>query len=142
MSKILLPDDGSAASDRAVAIVLEGSGPTSATELHLLNVQPHPVSAAGYATPELIERFNEEQLQIGRQLLAPVAKRAETAKVPTHVHVIMGVPEQVIVEQEEALGCDLIVMGTRGLGAIKSITMGSVASKVVHLSKRPVTLVK
>jgi len=142
MAKILLTYDGSAASERAVAFVLERAGLAQATELHLLNVQPHPVSAAGYATPEIIARFNEEQLQVGRQLLAPVAERAAKAKVPTHVHVVMGVPEQVIVEQEEVLGCDQIVMGTRGLGAIKSITMGSVASKVIHLSKRPVTLVK
>lgn len=142
MAKILLPYDGSAASERALAFVLERSGLAQATELHLLNVQPHPVSAAGYATPEIIARFNEEQLQIGRKLLAPAVERAGKAKVPTLVHVLMGTPEQIIVEQEEALGCDQIVMGTRGLGVIKSLTMGSVASKVVHLSKRPVTLVK
>lgn len=142
MAKILLPYDGSDASERAVAFVLARAGSPEATELHLLNVQPHPVSAAGYATPEIVARFNQEQLQIGRQLLAPVVERATKAKVSAHVHVVMGVPEQVIVEQEEALGCDQIVMGTRGLGAIKSITMGSVASKVVHLSKKPVTLVK
>jgi nucleotide-binding universal stress UspA family protein len=33
-------------------------------------------------------------------------------------------------------------MGTRGMGGVKGLFMGSVAMKVVHLSKVPVTLVK
>lgn len=38
--------------------------------------------------------------------------------------------------------CDVIVMGTRGMGAVGSLVMGSVAQKVVHLAPVPVTLVK
>ena len=38
--------------------------------------------------------------------------------------------------------CDAIVMGTRGMSAIGSLVMGSVAQKVVHLAPVPVTLVK
>ncbi|NJR44004.1 universal stress protein [bacterium] len=33
-------------------------------------------------------------------------------------------------------------MGSRGMGAIGNLVMGSVATKVVHLTKLPVTLVK
>ena len=33
-------------------------------------------------------------------------------------------------------------MGTRGQGRVKGMLMGSVALKVVHLSRGPVTLVK
>ncbi|MCJ9712965.1 universal stress protein, partial [Bordetella hinzii] len=38
--------------------------------------------------------------------------------------------------------CDRIVMGTRGLGAVGGLVLGSVAQKVIHLSPVPVTLVK
>lgn len=47
-----------------------------------------------------------------------------------------------IVKRAEELGCDGIVMGTQGRGAIGSLLMGSVAIKVVHLTRLPVTLVK
>jgi nucleotide-binding universal stress UspA family protein len=37
---------------------------------------------------------------------------------------------------------DGIVMGTRGLGPVKGLVLGSVANKVIHLAEVPVTLVK
>ena len=40
------------------------------------------------------------------------------------------------------LQCDAIVMGTRGLGAIQTLLLGSVAVKVIHLADQPVTLIK
>jgi hypothetical protein len=33
-----------------------------------------------------------------------------------------------------------IVMGTRGLGSIQGLLMGSVAMKVIHLAEVPITL--
>jgi nucleotide-binding universal stress UspA family protein len=36
----------------------------------------------------------------------------------------------------------MIVMGTRGMGGVAGLVLGSVATKVVHLSKVPVMLVK
>jgi len=38
--------------------------------------------------------------------------------------------------------CDRIVMGTRGLGAVGGLLLGSVARKVIHLADVPITLVK
>jgi nucleotide-binding universal stress UspA family protein len=36
----------------------------------------------------------------------------------------------------------MVVMGTRGLGAVTGMLLGSVATKVIHLSDVPVLLVK
>jgi len=35
-----------------------------------------------------------------------------------------------------------IVMGTRGLGSIQGLLLGSVATKVIHLAEVPITLIK
>ncbi len=39
-------------------------------------------------------------------------------------------------------GANYIVMGTRGLGGVESLLLGSVATQVIHLTTIPVTLVK
>ena len=41
-----------------------------------------------------------------------------------------------------ATGCGEIVMGTRGLGSVKNVFLATVAMKVLHLIRFPVTLIK
>ena len=41
-----------------------------------------------------------------------------------------------------ARGCDLVVIGARGQGAISSALLGSVSQEVAHASPVPVTIVK
>jgi nucleotide-binding universal stress UspA family protein len=53
-----------------------------------------------------------------------------------------GDPADVIARRAQELGCDAIVMGSRGMGRIANLVIGSVATKVVHLTALPVTLVK
>jgi len=48
----------------------------------------------------------------------------------------------VIADLGRRLKCDAIVMGTRGMTTLGSLVPESVASKVVHMAKVPVTLVK
>ena len=73
------------------------------------------------------------------QKVAVVARR-ERAKVQLEMRV--GLPATEIARMADSLGAGEIVMGTRGMGGVKGLFMGSVAMKVVHLSKCPVTLVK
>ncbi|HQU49347.1 MAG TPA: universal stress protein [Casimicrobiaceae bacterium] len=42
----------------------------------------------------------------------------------------------------EAAGCDLIVVGTRGHGAMANLVMGSVATKVIALARVPVLVIR
>ena len=62
--------------------------------------------------------------------------------MPYEKEVLVGPVAQVLAERAQALGCDAIVMGTHGMTALGKFLMGSTASKLIHLSEIPVTLVK
>ena len=57
-------------------------------------------------------------------------------------HIGVGDAAETIVSYAKDKGCHQIVMGTRGLGSVSNMIMGSVATKVIHLADIPVLLVK
>ncbi|MBI2312352.1 MAG: universal stress protein [Betaproteobacteria bacterium] len=64
------------------------------------------------------------------------------AGIDFRLHLEMGDAAEIIAKFAKKLKCEGIVMGTRGLGPVKGLVMGSVATKVLHLAAVPVTLVK
>jgi nucleotide-binding universal stress UspA family protein len=47
-----------------------------------------------------------------------------------------------LASEAKKLKCDMIVMGTHGMGAVSGMLLGSVAAKTVHLAHCPVVLVR
>ena len=91
---------------------------------------------------------NPDEIGVGKaftnlatQMMADPYKLAE-AGISHDAHVEIGQPAQTISDFATRYHCGMIVIGTRGHGAIDSMVVGSVANKVVHLSKVPVLLVK
>ena len=74
--------------------------------------------------------------------LATSMKKLDAAGVAYVHHIAVGEAAEVIVQFAEEKHCDEILMGTRGLGGAVSLLLGSVATKVIHLAKVPVLLVK
>lgn len=62
--------------------------------------------------------------------------------VADEILVTYGKPEDEILKQAQVHGCDLIVMGTHGLGTIADAMMGSTARRVLRKSKIPVLCVR
>lgn len=140
MRKLLLPVDGSEGALHAAqhAAKLAAGGET--LELHVLNVQPPiPGDVALFVADKDIEEFHREQAE---RELAPVEGLLRGAGVPFTRHVAVGRPAEVIALHAREQDVDAIVMGTRGLGAVAGLLLGSVASKVIALVDVPVTLVK
>jgi nucleotide-binding universal stress UspA family protein len=75
-------------------------------------------------------------------VLAAAEKVLEEAAIPYTTEVLTGHVAEVIGRRADEIGCDNIVMGTRGMTAISNLLMGSVATKVLHFANVPVTLVK
>lgn len=142
MYKILVPVDGSDNALRAVHYAVKVAKGHKSASLHLLLVNPEPVvygEIALYVDRSKVEQARREH---GEAMLKPAVAAAEAAGVRFAQEILVGDVPQVIAHRAEELGCDVIVMGTRGLGVLGGLMLGSVASKVVHLTKLPVTLVK
>ena len=54
----------------------------------------------------------------------------------------VGDPAHTLVDIAESTGCDMVVIGARGQGALSSALLGSVSQELVHASPVPVTVVK
>ena len=139
--KVLLPVDGSAHSDRAVQHVISAVALFPGYQLLLLNVQV-PIDAPellGHMPASEIEAIQETR---GGDALASARALLDQAGVAYTPVVRVGPIAETIARYAAENGCDKIVMGTRGLGAIGSVLLGSVTSQLMKLTELPVTLVK
>ena len=76
-------------------------------------------------------------------VLDPAAAVAREAGVIVETHgVVHKDVAATIAAQVVAQHCDAVVMGTRGLGLIESMLLGSTTLKVIHLVDVPITLIK
>jgi nucleotide-binding universal stress UspA family protein len=139
--RILVPVDGSDTSLSAVRFVADMLARTGRDlEVHLLNVQPPlPSAAATFIDSAVLRDFHDEE---GAKALAAARKLLDDAGVRYVSHAVIGEPAETIAAYAEQRDCAGITMGTRGLGSAAGLLLGSVAHKVLHLSKVPVTLVK
>jgi nucleotide-binding universal stress UspA family protein len=49
------------------------------------------------------------------------------SKMTAQIHILKGDPKHEIVRLSNEIGADMLVIGSRGLGAVKRLTMGSVS---------------
>ena len=138
---ILLPVDGSDCSNRAVDYLIKlHKSFKDGVELHLLNVQPSVSgNVSSFVGGDAINKFHQEEAM--KELQAAMRK-LDAAKVKYQHHIGVGEPAEVIAGYAAEKGSDQIVMGTRGMGSVSNLVLGSVATKVIHLAPVPVLLVK
>ena len=141
MSKVLVPIDGSESSLHAVDLVIRSIAEGRSLQVYLLNVQPQILSghARMYLKKDLIDEYFQEEAE---KALKPARDKLDQAGVKYTASHQVGSAAESIARYAKAHGCEQIIMGTRGLGSVSSMVLGSVATKVLHLVAVPVTLVK
>jgi len=142
MKTILLTVDGSGAALRAAkeAIALAKLAPQCS--IRLVHAHEEPLIYGEIAVYVPREKMEKLQREHSESVLARVEPALKDAGVRYEKEVLVGPVAEVLAERARALRCDAIVMGSHGLTALGNVLMGSVATKVVHLSSLPVTLVK
>jgi nucleotide-binding universal stress UspA family protein len=139
---ILVAVDGSPHADRALADAIDLARATDGA-LTLVTVAPDPAALAvspGFAyAVDYGEILEDLQREYGELL------EKEKAKIPAEVksqaRLLSGRPAPALLDELQNGDYDLIVMGSRGRGGLRSLMLGSVSQAVLHASPVPVLVV-
>ena len=142
MKKILVPFDGSENAIRALRFAMQLCRECGQPAVHLVYAHTEPLLYGEVAVYVPKAKMEELQRQHGDGVLGVGEEILREAGVTYTREILIGPIAAAIVNRAEELGCDAIVMGTRGMTPIGGLVMGSVAMKVIHLASVPVTLVK
>lgn len=141
--KILVPVDGSPASIHAVKFAIDQVKTVANASLVIVTVQSFATlglaEGAGIMPPAWIDQ--EEETAATEALQAAVAACREagvTCTTRSERGAVAATIDRVAREDRVAQ----ITMGTRGLGGVRGLLLGSVATQLLHLTDVPVTLVK
>jgi len=134
MRTVLLAVNQSPSSFEATLYVIKFIKTYEPLTVHVVNVQPDPLPWLPHdEVQEAIEAHLAVETHTG--LL-------HEEQIPWQIHKRHGVAARVLAAMADELGCDHIILGTRGLNAMKGMLLGSVTIEVLCMANVPVICVK
>ena len=140
-SKILIAIDGSPASLEAARHGLQLARDGLRTAFVLATVQDPTYLYEMILAPdaEVLERVSGA---VGARALSGAEELFKAAGVAYEREIGSGDPATTVVEIAQLHGCTSIIMGARGMGALRGVLLGSVSQGVLQRTAVPVTIVK
>ncbi len=143
MQKVLLAIDGSRYSDKALKYVKDMMRENSNIEVTILSVLEVPNNINSFNNAEMTPAtFESSANESAKRLLSSAGEFFKMDGLEVKTISKFGHPATVICEYAQYAGYDLIAVGSRGLGTLKGLFMGSVSSKVAHMAHCPVLIIK
>lgn len=144
--QILVPTDGSALSDKAVAhaIGLAKALGAAVTAFYMSSEYPIPMYAEGVVIePISMDEYKAMAETEARKILDAVMAKAQAAGVTCATrHVIASSPWEAILAAADAVNADAIVMASHGRRGVSALLLGSETSRVLTHSMLPVVVVR
>ena len=138
-NSILIPTDGSQQAANAVEEGIKLAAAVGAT-VHVLHVVDEFEAKIVPITGEQ-EAKREEYVEYGERITDEAADVAAEAGLDTVTAVETGIAHTEIQQYVADNDIDLVVIGSRGLGGVEELLLGSTADKVIRLIDIPVTVV-
>ncbi|TCZ74242.1 universal stress protein [Paenibacillus albiflavus] len=140
--KILVAFDGSKASNQALDKAIELTKVTPNAELEIVHVLQFPNFVIGEAMINTPIYIRDDYYQSAEKVRDEAKARVADLGITANVTLLEGGAAESILEFAEDKQCDLIVIGSRGLGGIREFFLGSVSHNVVQHAKIPVLIAK
>jgi nucleotide-binding universal stress UspA family protein len=135
-TKILLSTDGSEDAVQATEAASDLAG-KSGSELHVVHVW-HDVP--GPYRHAFVKRELRRQ---GQEILDQQVQKIEAAGgTVTQAHLRGGRTSNEVIDLGEKLGVGLLVVGSRGMGTVRRLLIGSHSEEIVHRARFPVLVVR
>jgi nucleotide-binding universal stress UspA family protein len=136
--RILLAADGSGHAERAQEYARDLALHDDALVIVVHAFEPVPTYLGEPMWGDIVGRH----VDAGRRIAKEAAGALQDAGVGVDVEVLEGPAAEAILRVADAQHVDLIVMGTRGHGALTSLLLGSVSHRVLAHSPVPVMIVR
>lgn len=144
--KILLPTDGSEASERAGEYAISTAN-LSGADIIVLNVIDTDYLNS-LPQQDLREKMDEQLREEGKEAVEKFEKKIENEQCAGNCKNIKlitmikkGKPEEVILKTADEEGVDQIIMGKSGKHGIEKFIVGSTTERVVRRAKVPVNVI-
>ena len=137
LKNILLAVDGSDCSSKALAYAADMAETYRAT-LRLVQVLPHTSDLLGY---DDFEKLYARRKHAGQSVLDAAIDMLGEPQFEIQAELCEGPEAESILNFAKKNQADIIVMGTRGMGALKGLLLGSISRKVIHYATCPVMVV-
>jgi nucleotide-binding universal stress UspA family protein len=136
--KILLATDGSPDAQQALTYARDLALRDGATVVVVHAFEPVPT----YLGEPVEGRVLARHISAGEEVAGEAAGKLREAGVEVIIEVLEGPPADAILSVADIRECDLIVMGSRGYGALASLLLGSVSHRVLAHAREPVMVVR
>lgn len=149
--KFLVPIDGSPASEHALAKAITFAAPLQAEVVLLTVVEPlssyvpEVMMPTGdwvgwHGLPDI--ELERKILNAGQSMLQKAQDTCAASQLQSRTRLETGQPRDVICHVAKEEKPDLLVLGSRGLGSVERLMLGSVSDYVLHNCTSPVMIVR
>jgi nucleotide-binding universal stress UspA family protein len=138
ITSILVPIDGSDHAEKALDYALNMAEKYEA-KVEILTVVDEVKTSPDWAR-EYSEKLREQGEEVLEKTFSKAVKQKPNIKISKRI--AEGYTSEEILKCAKKGHHDLIIMGSRGMGLIRSLVLGSVSSKVVNQTEIPILIVK
>jgi nucleotide-binding universal stress UspA family protein len=132
---IVIGYDGTAGAQAALAEALRLAGPL---EAEVVVVFASHLNPGGGEVADAAEAIRER----GEAVTGEALERAREAGVTARAEIVHGRPHEALAEVAEAVGAQMIAVGSYGEPPLRALILGSTGPRLMHVTEIPVLVVR